>query len=172
MMGHGMVRMARIIHLVSAWWALGLAVIIGIDVTGRAFFGQPLPGTREIIQNSVVAITFLQLPLAIFTGSMLRTTIFADAVGPLARRTLRTIGALLGIVFFIGVLVSSWEPMLEAWRIGEYEGEGALRVPTYPVRVLLVATAAFAAMAYALMIVFDWSGRLEDEESVPAEMLR
>lgn len=167
-----MVRIARIIHLVSAWWALGLGIIIAIDVIGRTFFNQPLPGTREVIQNSVVAITFLQLPLAIFTGAMLRTTIVADAVGPQIRRILRTIGSLLGIGFFIGVVVSSWQPMLEAWRIGEYEGEGALRVPTYPVRMLLVATAAFAAAAYAAMIAFDWSGHLENEDSVPAEMLR
>ena len=95
------VRLSRAIHLVSAFWTLGLAILIFLDVTGRGMLNQPIPGTKEIIQNSVVAITFLQLPLAIFTGSMLRTTIFADSVPAAMRRLLRSLGYVLGILFLL-----------------------------------------------------------------------
>lgn len=161
------VRFARTIHVVSAIWAMGLALLIFADVVGRGMFSKPVPGTKEIIQNSVVAITFLQVPLAIYTGAMLRTTIFADAVPPTARRVLRTIAALLGIGFFVGLAWSSWQPFLDAMRIGEYEGEGSLRVPTWPVRGLIVVMAVYAAVAYAMMIVWDWRGRLLDESAAP-----
>ena len=78
----GPIKFARTVHLVSAFWTLALALLIFGDVAGRSLLSQPIPGTKEIIQNSVVAITFLQLPLAIYSGSMLRTSIFADALPP------------------------------------------------------------------------------------------
>ena len=86
------IRLARTIHLFSAFWTLALAVLIFADVTGRGLFNRPIPGTKELLQNSIVAITFLQLPLAIYSGSMLRTSIFADAIPPAGRKILRTVG--------------------------------------------------------------------------------
>lgn len=161
------VRIARTIHLLSAFWTLGLAALIFIDVMGRQLFTAPLPGTKEIIQNSVVTITFLQIPLAIYSGSMLRTTILADAVPAFARRLLRTIAMILGFAVFMGILWSTWPSFWDAYRIGEYEGEGALRVPTWPVRGMVLLTSVFAAYAYLSMIWYDWTGQLEDESAAP-----
>ena len=128
------VRTARIVHLFSAFWTLGLAGLIFADVVGRVAFNSPVPGTKELIQNSVVAITFLQIPLAIYSGSMLRTSIFADALPAFGRKLLRTFCSLLGLALFLGLIWSTWPSFWDAYRIGEYEGEGALRVPTWPVR--------------------------------------
>lgn len=165
------VRLARAIHIFSAFWTLALALLIFFDVTGREFLAQPIPGTKEIIQNSVVAITFLQLPLAIYSGSMIRTTILADAVPMRIRRVLRTIGALLGLAFFIGLIWSTWPSFWDAYRIGEYEGEGALRVPTWPVRGTVLVMSVFGFWAYLSMIWFDWTGQLEQEETAPGASL-
>ena len=54
--------------------------------------------------------------------------------------------------------------------MSEYEGEGALRVPTYPVRFLVVATSVFAAYVYVHLMLLDWTGRIDSvgEESVGA----
>jgi TRAP-type mannitol/chloroaromatic compound transport system permease small subunit len=71
------------------------------------------------------------------------------------------------VAFFIGVVLSTWPSFLDAWRIGEYEGEGALRVPTWPVRGLVLVMSAFGAVAYLMMIVLDWQGRLIDEQVAP-----
>ncbi|MEM7444564.1 MAG: TRAP transporter small permease [Pseudomonadota bacterium] len=168
----GMFWLARTIHVISAFWVLVLALMIFVDVTGRYFFDSPLLGTAEIIKNSVVSVTFLQLPLAIYTGSMLRTTVVSEMVGPTGRRLIRTLTALLGIAFFIGTAFSTWEPMLDAWEIGEYEGEGALRVPTYPVRTLVLITSIFAAMVYGMLVALDWTGRLPSELDADAEEAR
>jgi len=161
------IRLSRAIHLISALWTLGLAVLIFLDVAGRSLLTHPIPGTKEIIQNSVVAITFLQLPLAIYSGSMLRTTVFADAVPAPIRRLLRTLGYLLGVALFVGLVLSTYEPFLDAYRIGEYEGEGALRVPTWPLRGLILLTSLFGIFAYLSMIYYDWSGKLVDENEAP-----
>ena len=165
-----MIRLTRAIHLFSAFWTLALAFLIFGDVVGRGMFNSPIPGTKEILQNSVVSITFLQLPLAIYSGSMLRTSIFADAVPPFFRKLLRTFGALLGLVFFIGLLWSTWPSFIDAYRIGEYEGEGALRVPTWPVRGTVLVMSAFGFWAYLTMIYLDWRGQLIDELQAPGAM--
>lgn len=168
----GMFWLARTIHVISAFWVLMIGVLIFIDVTGRYFFGSPLLGTAEIIKNSVVSVTFLQLPLAIYTGSMLRTTVVVELAGPTGRRLIRTLTAVLGIAFFLGTAFSTWEPMLGAWAIGEYEGEGALRVPTYPVRTLVLITSIFAAAVYAMLVFLDWTGRLPPELDADSEMAK
>ena len=164
------IRLARVLHLISAFWTLALAVLIFCDVTGRGMLNNPIPGTKEIIQNSVVAITFLQLPLAIYSGSMLRTTIFADAVPPFARRLLRTGAMLLGFAVFMGLLWSTWGSFWDAYRIGEYEGEGALRVPTWPVRGTVLVISVLGAFAYLSMIWYDWTGQLIDENEAPGAL--
>ena len=132
----------------SAFWVVLLAVMIFIDVCGRFVFNTPLLGTSEIIKNSVVSIAFLQLPLAIHRGGMLRTTLILDHVTPRVRQYLLGFANLLGFLFFLAIAYSAWQPFVDAWHISEYEGEGALRVPTYPVRLLLVLTCALAAIVY------------------------
>ena len=156
-------RLARTTHVVSAFWVLVLAAIIFVDVMGRYLFSQPLLGATEIIANSVVSITFLQLPLAIHQGGMIRSTLLYDAVGERVRRVLRTLAGVLGLAFFLGTAYSAWGPALEALAVSEYEGEGALRVPTYPVRFLVVATSIFAAWVYAYLLYGDWMGRISPE---------
>ncbi len=41
--------------------------------------------------------------------------------------------------------------MLFSWEIREFHGEGAMRVPAYPVRTVLVAIGILAAINYALL---------------------
>ena len=161
------IRLSRAIHLISGLWTLALAVLIFGDVTGRSMFSQPIPGTKEIVQNSIVAITFLQLPLAIYSGSMLRTTVLADAVPLPIRRLLRTIGYILGVLVFVGLVVSSYQPFLDAYRIGEYEGEGALRVPVWPLRGIILFASVLGVFAYLSMIYYDWTNKLVVESAAP-----
>lgn len=152
-------RVSKILHIVSSAWVLVLAVIILVDVVGRAVFNHPLLGTAEIIKNSVVAILFLQIPLAILVGAMLRTTIILDWVGPRFRAAIELVACSLGLLFFVALAVGSYEPLLEAWRIGEYEGEGAMRVPTYPVRAIVLAMAVLSASIFSWQIFRILSGK-------------
>lgn len=135
---------------------------------GRIFFNSPLLGSIEIIKNSVVAVTFMQFPLAIYSETMLKTTILYGISGKVLQKAMRTLSSVLGFLFFLAIVYSSWGPLIEAISIGEYEGEGALRVPTYPVRFLIVVTSVLSAFIYLYLIILDWTGRLDDE-GVPIE---
>jgi TRAP-type C4-dicarboxylate transport system permease small subunit len=161
------VTLSRTIHVISAVWVLILGFAIIADVLGRAVFSAPIQGTTEIIKASVVSIAFLQLPLAIFSGSMLRTEIFANSMGPTPRRIARTANYLAGAALFFLIAYASWDAAIFSVVRGEYEGEGALRLPTWPVRWTIVVTAALTGLAYLTMIWLDWKRRLEMELAYP-----
>lgn len=160
------VGVSRAIHVVSSVWVFILALVILADVFGRILFTQPLEGTKEILQNSVIAVTFLQIPLAIYTGSMLKTTMFANRLSPLVHKVIRSAVFLLGAALFIGIAWASWDPAWDALRIGEYEGEGSLRIYTWPVRFLMIATSIFAALAYLTLFIANWFGELTAEDGL------
>ena len=95
-------KITRTIHIISAFWVIVLALVIFIDVMGRYFFSIPLLGATEIIKNSVVAITFLQLPFAIYNDGMIRTTLLLGSVGDNWKKILRSLANIFGFIFFLG----------------------------------------------------------------------
>ena len=160
------IKLARYLHILSSIWVFILAAVILVDVFGRVFFLKPLPGTKEILQNSVIAVTFLQIPLAIYSGSMLRTTLVSELMPVFVKKLFRTIAFVLGLILFAAIAYASFPEAVDAYRIGEYEGEGSLRIYTWPIRFLIVITAAFAAFAYLALIIADWRGTLPDDEAL------
>lgn len=154
----------RVLHVLAALWLCLIALTIVIDVVGRFFFNSPLTGTAEIVANSVVAIAFLQIPFAIRTYGMLRTTVVLQKLGPGGRKVFNIVTYLVGIAVFLTIAWGSWDSMIFAWSIGEYEGEGALRVPTYPVRSFIVFMSVVAAFAYLLLCVREIRGDAPAEE--------
>jgi TRAP-type C4-dicarboxylate transport system permease small subunit len=154
----------RLLHILAAIWLCLIAMTIVIDVFGRYFFNSPLTGTAEIVANSIVAIAFLQIPFAIRTYGMLRTTVVLDHLGDVGRRLFNMANYLLGVAVFVLMAWASWGPLLNSWAIGEYEGEGALRVPVYPVRTLIVVMSVIAALAYVLLFLRELRGEATAEE--------
>jgi TRAP-type mannitol/chloroaromatic compound transport system permease small subunit len=60
-----------------------------------------------------------------------------------AREVLNVPIYLLGATIFVLIFISNWGPTLLSWKILEIEGEGALQVPVYPVRsIILLGSAA------------------------------
>ena len=134
---------ARALLTIAAVLAFLLCFLVCADVIGRVVFNSPVKGTPEIVSGSIVMILWLQAAYAIRSGGM----IWVDAVhGHLparVQRALDVLGALLGIAFFGLVCWGSIDPALYSWRSDEFEGEGALRVPVWPARVLFM-TGAFS----------------------------
>jgi TRAP-type mannitol/chloroaromatic compound transport system permease small subunit len=55
---------------------------------------------------------------------------------------------LFGAIIFAAIFVSSWADTIYAWKILEYEGEGALRVPVYPIRSLILLGSALTTIYF------------------------
>lgn len=143
----------RALLVAAAVLAFSLSFVVVADVTGRVLFNSPLKGTKEMVEFAIVVICFLQAGYAIRSGGMLHVELFTALMPLRVRAIAGALAAALGIAFFALIVWGSFEPLGHAWRAGEYEGEGALRVPTWPARLVVLAGSALAALNYLLIVV-------------------
>jgi TRAP-type C4-dicarboxylate transport system permease small subunit len=147
-------QITKILMILAATWAFVLCFITLADIIFRAL-NLPLQGTKEIVANSVVIIIFLQLGFAVRSRSMLSADFLIDAFGPRVRRVLATFGFLLGAAFFAIMCHGAIEPALRSYANGEYDGEGALRVPVWPTRFTILIGSALAVINYLLLAAIE-----------------
>ena len=148
-------RLTRFLLVLAAVWAFVLTFFIIADIVGRSVFNSPVYGVPEIVMNSIVMIVFLQAGYAIRSGSMLRADFLAQRFPPAFGRVVLALGYLLGAAFFAMILLGGWEAAIRSWTSGEYEGEGALRVPAWPTRFTILIGSALACFNYLLMAYLD-----------------
>lgn len=140
------------LNILGAIWVLLIMLLITVDVIGRAFFNSPLFGVPEIVKISVVGLVWCQMAHTLKIGAHLRSTILVDRMPPAARRTIEILSCILGAIMFGLIVYSGWDTTAEAWRIGEFEGEEPVRVPTAPVRTLVLIGAALTAVQFVIML--------------------
>lgn len=157
-MGHALDKIVNALSIVAAVWLMLIAVVIFLEVTGRGLFDMFLGGD-EIVTNSVPAIVFLQVPLAIRVGSMLRTTIVFDHLGKRGRHFINGLSYSLGAILFAAIAVGGWTDMIRGWEILEYQGIGALEVPVYPIRTIIIGSAILIVLIYSAMLAQVFAGR-------------
>lgn len=144
----GKTRLLEIINSIACFWIFILVIIIAIDVFGRILFNVPFKGTPELVSNSLIAITFLEIPYVLNKNQHVRTTIILDKMKPVLREVAEIVAFILGLAMFVLLILSSWPDLIKAIAIGEFEGEGALRVPTYPTRAIIVFGSCLMIIEY------------------------
>ena len=110
-------------------------------------------GADQIVQNSVPAIVFLQVPFAIASGTMLRTTLIYDFFKNKGKKIINIISYVIGIMLFIGIAVGGWTDMIKGWEIGEYQGIGAIEFPVYPIRTVIIFSSIIVVFIYISLII-------------------
>ena len=146
-------QLTRLLLVLAAVLAFLLCFLVVADVVGRVGFDRPVKGTTEIVSLSIVIICYLQTGFAIRSGGMLHVDMFVSRAGPRGQSLLAAVAALAGLVFFGLICWGSFEGAAHAWNSNEFEGEGALRVPVWPARFVLILGTAIAAFNYALLLV-------------------
>jgi len=144
---------ARALLALAAILAFLICFLVCADVIGRVVFNSPVKGTPEMVSFSIVIICFLQAPYAIRSGGMIRVDAIVDHLPLVVQRALEIIGYLLGLAFFALVCWGSIDPSVHAWTSNEFEGEGALRVPVWPARFIIVLGTFLAALNYLLLVI-------------------
>lgn len=148
-------RLAYVLLAVAALLAFSLSFLVVADVIGRSFFDKPVKGTPEMVSMSIVITTFLLAGYAVQSRSMIRTDALVGALGPRGHVLSSLLTGVLGTAFFGLIVWGSYEPALHAWTSGEFEGEGALRVPVWPARVVVLLGAFLVAVTYLSQAVSD-----------------
>ena len=147
--------------VMAALWAFVLTFIIMADIVARGAFNNPLNGVREIVANSIVMIVFLQAGYAIRSRSMLAADFLVLHFPPLIGRTVLAFGYLLGVAFFALIIWGGWDLAIASWVGDEFEGEGALHVPAWPTRFIILIGSALAVLNYLVVAWLDVTGRRE-----------
>jgi TRAP-type C4-dicarboxylate transport system permease small subunit len=159
---------SRVLLVIAAIIGFCLAFIVVADVTGRVLFNRPLKGTPEIVSSAIVIICWLQAAYAIRSGGMLNVDAFTTHMPVRWQSILGVIGSLLGVFLFGLICYGSLDQAAYAWTSGEYEGEGALRVPSWPARFVLVIGSALSALTYALLALKQFVAFRKGEPPVVA----
>ena len=135
---------------IAAIWLILVALTIFAEVAFRNF-GFFL-GADQIVQNSVPAIVFLQVPFAIASGTMLRTTLIYDFLKVRGKKIINIISYVIGIMLFIGIAVGGWTDMIKGWEIREYQGIGAIEFPVYIIRTVIIFASIMIVFIYASLV--------------------
>ena len=154
-------QLSKLTMILAAVWALGLSVLIVADIVANNVVGRAIPGVRELVISSIVMIVYLQLGYAIRSHSMLRSDTLLLAMPITMQRILLGIGYALGAAFFFMIMRGTIDPTVYAWNTGEFWGEGALRVPVWPTRLVVLFGSALAVLNYVVAALIDVLG-LED----------
>ena len=142
------IKIISILGAIATAWLFGIMFLMMADILGRILFNHPVKGASELIKTSIVAIVFMQIPYTLWVGRHIRSELLISRLKPATREMLLSIMHLFGASIFIGIIFASWETMITSWKILEYEGEGALRVPVYPIRTIVVLGSALTAVLF------------------------
>jgi TRAP-type C4-dicarboxylate transport system permease small subunit len=143
-------RIVRALLAAAAVIIFLLGFLVCADVFGRAIFNSPVKGTPEMVSMSIVIITFLLAGYSVQTGGMIYTDVFSGMFGARGQAVAQLLSAVLGILFFGLIVWGSYEPTMHAITSGEYEGEGALRVPVWPARIVVLIGSVLVIASYSL----------------------
>lgn len=127
-------------------------VVICSDIAGRGLFNHPIPGVFEIVELTIVAIVFLQIPNAIGTDGFIRSdALFLNLasrhprVGQMLEATFCLIGALVMCAIAYGV----WFKFQDAWELDLFTGNpGIFTAPIWPMLLCVVAGSVLGALNY------------------------
>jgi TRAP-type C4-dicarboxylate transport system permease small subunit len=148
-------RLSKFLMVAAAVWTFGLAFLVMGNIIGRTVFDAPIYGTPEIVSASIVIVVFLQAGYAIRSRSMLKADFLVTRLPEQVQRVFLAFGYLLGAAFFLMIITGGWQESVTSFVEGEYEGEGALRVPSWPARWTVLLGSGLAMINYLVMAYID-----------------
>lgn len=149
----GFIKFGAGMNAVATLWTFLIMFLMVGDVVGRVVFNNPIRGTSEIVKVSLVGIVFMQIPYTLWMNRHVRCDMILTKLSPLVREIVQVPVFLFGAIVFAAIFVSSWAGTMYAWKIFEYEGEGALRVPVYPIKSLILIGSALTTIYFLALII-------------------
>jgi TRAP-type C4-dicarboxylate transport system permease small subunit len=157
---------SKTLMVIAAVLAFLLCFLVVGDVSGRVFFGSPIKGTTEVISLAIVTICFLQAGYAIRSGGMLNVDTVVVKFSPRWQSIFGVLGAFAGLFFFAFLCYGTFEGAVHAWASNEFEGEGAMRVPVWPARFVIVLGTGLAALCYLILMFQNFERAVKGKHPV------
>lgn len=166
MLRRGLNKIISFLNAVGTIWIGLLMFIIVADVVGRGLFNSPLQGVPEIVKNSIVGLTFLQIAHVLKEGRHIRTTVLYDRANDTVKKIIDLVTNVIGVIIFALLFYAILEPAKQAFLLKTFEGN-AVRIPTFPTYFLILIGSFFMVMQFLLNIfdlLFKKNQKLNREE--------
>jgi TRAP-type mannitol/chloroaromatic compound transport system permease small subunit len=163
-------RFSILLAVLGGVATVGLMLNVVVDVIGRFFFNQPLPGTLDLTQFTwMPSLVSLGLGYALLRGEHIRVSLLT---GPTGSRTQRII-EIVGMVFTLGttalLILFGTEKAAEAMDFGE-KAVGTPWLEIWPYRwVIVVGMVGLVLQALAALlraITISEFKPVDDDEAV------
>ena len=138
-------------------------VFVCSDVIGRVFFNSPIMGTSEVVKVGVVCLVFMQVPWAFWEDRHIRSDMIPGRFGPKGQQFAALLRNLIALAAMVLIFIANWKPMMKAWKILEYEGEGALHVPVYPLFTIIQLGSGLAAIISFYFMIRNIQGLIQTQ---------
>ncbi len=158
-------RLLSTLNFIAAMLIVTIMMVITIDVVGRAAFGSPLNGVPEITKFSIVCMVWLQMAFALRQRQHMRSTFILNLLPGKGRQAVILLNCIAGAVLMGMIAYFSYPELLRAYRIGSFEGEHPVRIPTWPIWAIVVGGSALTSLEYLLQSFQALAGKEEDFSS-------
>lgn len=137
---------------------LGIMAIINADVIGRGAFNTPFPATAEIVSAAIVAIVFLQLPLATAAGRNVRSDMLLNRLlkrgngrsGNILDMIHHVVGTIMMAILLYYVAPGILDSIEGNETVGLY---GIFTMPRWPFVVCVLAGCSLTLAQYAVLTI-------------------
>jgi TRAP-type C4-dicarboxylate transport system permease small subunit len=144
---------SQLLKYIAAILLVLVAGLIAVDVGMRFFFNAPIIGVAEIVANGILIIAFLQLTYAVRVDGMLRSELLVSKLSGRPKAIFEALTAILGALLFALIAWASWDSMVRAIAVQEFEGHVSFPIPTWPVRVAIVSCSILATINYLMIAI-------------------
>ena len=140
-------RFDKAMHYVAGLTLLALLALTVIDIAGRYFFNEPLPGTVEVTAAVLVVIVFLGLAHSEDLGEHISVELLYVRVGPRMKKVMNQGARLFSVV----VLALLTRQLIE-FAFRQRDSGAETPVLQWPLWIFIVI-AAFGSALYALAVL-------------------
>jgi TRAP-type C4-dicarboxylate transport system permease small subunit len=155
---------ARILNALSTTFLIlgGVALFammihISADVVAKIAWNAPIIGTLEIVSYIyMVGCTFLPLAHVLRTRSMIVVEAFTGALSPRGLARVSTVTGLLTFIYFGALAIMGCLHAINKTMIGEIQDATYFELPVWPMRWVLAASCALAALIALHSSFEDW----------------
>ena len=146
--------------VLSYWRYLGYLAIVAIalttttDVIGRYLFNQPLPGGMELIEQYMVCVVFLMLPLVTWDERHIKVDFIANFISGKVPRSMLLVGLVFDFIILVVLVVFAWQGFVTSalyMHIGE-ETE-VIGVKLYPFQLVMSVGFSLASIAFLILFI-------------------
>lgn len=146
----GLGRVLTACNLAAGAMTVLLTLLICLDVLSRLLFSVPLLGVPEMVKVGIICIVWLQIGYTLRIGKHLRSDSLVGYLPGWLQRALEILNALIGILLLAAIAQYGWAQTVKSWTGGVFEGEKPVRIPVWPIWLILTAGSGLTAAEYAL----------------------